>query len=200
MIVGLTGGICSGKTEAASVLTGLGLRVLDADVISRFLTAYDPKVLARIEQRFGTAMFHPLGALDRQRLAQVIFSNDVERGALEAILHPPILKLQRDNIDAAQAAGRHLVISAPLLIEPGAYREMDRVVLISCPVSLQVSRLAQRSKHSAEEAQQRIAAQMPLATKQKFADVVIDNDGTLAGFQVKVRDAFLSLLEQDTNA
>ncbi len=196
MIVGLTGGICSGKTEAAQVLVALGLRVLDADSISRFLTQYDPQVLRQIEQRFGSEVFHPLGALDRQRLGTIVFSDPAARHALEAILHPPVIALQRANIAQSRTAGRHLVVSAPLLIESEAYRDVDTVVLVSCSPELQRQRLMARNNLPLTDAQARITAQMPLAEKHKFADVVIENNGTLAAFQEAVRTTFNSLLQE----
>lgn len=194
MIVGLTGGICSGKTEAACVLVSMGVRVLDADQISRFLTNHDTRVLAQIEEHFGSQVFTIYGALDRQSLARIVFNDDQARHDLEGILHPPILALQRANISTARSTGRPLVISAPLLIECGAYREMDTIVLVRCSPALQQTRLIERNHFTAEEAQARIAAQMPLEVKQNYAQVVIDNDGTLAEFQAKVCEVFSKLL------
>lgn len=196
MIVGLTGGICSGKTEAAHVLAAMGVRVLDADEIARFLTQYDAKVLEQIEQRFGPDVFTPYGALDRKRMGEIVFADASARSDLEAILHPPVIALQRENIAAARASRRALVISAPLLIEAGAYEDMDTVVLISCTRELQRKRLMARNSMTKAEALARIDAQMPLEAKHKFAQVVIDNNGTLAEFQANVRSTFSTLIQE----
>jgi dephospho-CoA kinase len=200
MIVGLTGGICSGKTEAERVLVKLGVRVLNADEIARFLTDHDPVVRAQIESRFSNEVFTRYGALDRVKLGSRVFASAVERFALEGILHPRILELQNANIDAARRAGQPLVISAPLLIESGAYQSMDRVVLIACTTELQEERLMRRAQLSREDAQRRIAAQLPLDAKQKLADIVLSNNGSLAEFQAAVRVTFLTLFDQEAHA
>ena len=197
MIVGLTGGICSGKTEAALVLACMGVRVIDADEISRFLTHYDSDVLLQIEKRFGAEIFTEYGALDRTRLGNLVFSDGNARADLESVLHPPIIALQRENILAARAAGRPLVISAPLLIESGAYRDVDHVVLVSCTTERQQQRLMKRNGLDSAEASARISTQLPLETKQKHAQTVLDNNGTLAEFQAKVRELFTSLFVQE---
>ena len=179
MILGLTGGICTGKTEAALVLARLGIRIVDADEISRFLTSYEPGVLQAIRVHFGTAVFHPMGGLNRAALAAVIFSDPGERQALEAILHPPILAIQRENMEYARTVGFPLVVAAPLLFEAEVAGEMDRVWVISASEEKQLERLRDRTGISEEEARKRISAQMSLKLKEQRANRVIYNNGSL---------------------
>ncbi|MCH7471732.1 dephospho-CoA kinase [bacterium] len=179
MILGITGGISTGKTSAASVVAGFGVRIVDADAISHYLAGYEPSVLAAIHEHFGGQVFHPYGALDRQALAEIVFADEQERAALEDILHPPITAVLRANVEWATVSGNPLVVVAPLLIEASLTSLAGRLWVVSCSPERQLERLCAKTGLSPEQATRRIEAQMPLEQKKKHADTVIENDGTL---------------------
>ncbi|MBN2082465.1 dephospho-CoA kinase [bacterium] len=197
MILGITGGICSGKSTAADVIARLGYRVIDADEISRFITSYHPQVLSEIHQAFGREAFYLGGALNRGALAALVFADEARRKDLEKILHPPILELTQVNIDAARLNGQHLVVVAPLMIEAGAHQSVDRLWVIACSNEQQVRRLVQRTGDTAEAAQRWIDAQMPLDEKKSYADTVLSNDGTIEEFKALVAREWNTLVETD---
>lgn len=196
MILGITGGICTGKTTAASVLVGKGARVVDCDEISHYLSAYDTAVQTAIREHFGENVFFGLGALNRPVLANVVFADDQEREALERILHPPIKAVVQANIELCEKLGMHLVVVAPLLIEAGMTSLMDRLWLITCAAEAQLNRLCQRAGIDHEDAKLRIEAQMALEQKEKYADAVILNDGRMDDFKNNVEKQWNIFLEQ----
>jgi len=195
MILGVTGGISTGKTTAALEIAKSGVRIIDCDDISHYLTSYDPTVLTAISAHFGAQVFKPYGALNRAVLAGIVFNDEQKRRALERILHPLIKAVVCANTEAAEASDEPLVVVAPLLIEAGMAGDMDRLWVISCSPENQLKRLLQRSSVDPEQAQKWIAAQMPLAEKEKYADTIIRNDGTQEEFRAAVAhhwEAFLA--------
>lgn len=190
MILGLTGGICTGKTTAAQVLAKLGVRIVDADEISHFLTTYEPAVLQAIRVRFGGVVFHPYGALNRAALGDIVFNDEYERKALEAILHPPILAIQRDAMEYARTEGYPLVVVAPLMFEAGVAGEMDRVWVISCTEANQIKRLRERTGLTEDEARRRIATQMSLKVKEQYASRVIHNNASPEELAILIKHAW----------
>lgn len=196
MILGVTGRICTGKTTAAKVLESNGVRVVDCDEISHYLSGYDPVVQTGIRDHFGAKVFFALGALNRRALANVVFADDRERIALEQILHPPIRAVVQDNIELCQKLKLHLVVVAPLLIEAGMTFMLDRLWVISCPVEAQISRLCRRAGIGPEEAQRWIGAQMAFVEQQKLADLVIPNEGDISDFKQNVKQQWEIFLAQ----
>jgi dephospho-CoA kinase len=190
MILGVTGGIGTGKTTAAQVLARNGVRVIDCDEIARYLTVYDPTVLDAIAAHFGTKVFFAGGALNRAALAEVVFQDGLERHALEQVLHPPIMAVVRSSCAAARAAGYPAVVVAPLLIEAGMAGDVDRVWVVSCSEQVQIERLLKYRGISETEARQRIGAQMKLAEKEQYADLVIRNDNSVEEFEAAVQRAW----------
>ncbi|CAD1794870.1 dephospho-CoA kinase [Xanthomonas euroxanthea] len=176
-IVGLTGGIASGKSALAAEFEKLGVPVIDADVVARQVVAPGP-ILDAIVERFGTAILLPDGTLDRPALRQIVFANPAQRKALEAITHPAIrAELQRA---AQEAAGPYTVVAIPLLTEAGGratYAWLDRIVVVDVPVSLQHARLMQRDGITATLADQMIAAQASRAQRLAIADDIVSNEG-----------------------
>jgi len=197
MILGITGGICSGKSTAADVIARLGYRVIDADEISRYLTVYDPRVLLEIHQEFGDQAFHQGGALDRPALAEIVFNDRDRRRQLEQILHPRVLSITQQNIDAARKQHQSLAVVAALMIEAEAQDTVDHLWVVSCGAEQQVSRLVERTGGSEQEAQRWIDAQMPLDEKKKHADNVLVNDGTIEEFKALVERKWNALVETD---
>lgn len=183
--IGLTGGIASGKSETARRFAALGVPVLDADEIARKAVAPGSDGLAAIVAAFGRDVLGPDGALDRRALREQVFADPVARRRLESIVHPRV----RSMLDArlARLEGPYALIVAPLLVESGLAREMDRVLVVDCPERLQISRLAARDGESADGARAMLEAQAPRRERLAAADDVIENDGPLEHLDAEVR-------------
>ncbi|MCW1978654.1 dephospho-CoA kinase [Xanthomonas campestris] len=178
-IVGLTGGIASGKSALAAEFEKLGVPVIDADVVARQVVA-PGAILDAIVDHFGSGVLQSDGTLDRQALRQIVFADATRRRALEAITHPAIrAELHR----AARAApGPYAIVAIPLLAEAGGratYTWLDRILVVDAPVEIQRARLTQRDGISKELANQMIAAQASREHRLTFADDVIVNNGQL---------------------
>lgn len=179
MVVGLTGGIGSGKSTVAQRLRELGATVIDTDEISHRLTAAGGDAMPAIRRTFGDAFVQPNGALNRPAMRQHAFSHPEARRQLEGILHPLI---REEALGAArQGRGPYTVLVVPLLLETGAYATLiDRMLVVDCPVSQQIERTMRRSGLTRPEVEAIVAAQAPREQRLARADDVIDNGGTLA--------------------
>lgn len=174
--VGLTGGIGSGKSTAAGFLAQLGATVVDADEISRSLTASGGAALGRLREAFGEAMVPPGGALDRDAMRALAFSDPAARARLEAILHPLVREASARQV--AAATGPYAVLVVPLLFESGSYAgRLDRVVVVDLAESLQVQRTVARSGLAPEAVRAIMAAQWPRWRRLQAADEVLWNGG-----------------------
>jgi dephospho-CoA kinase len=182
-VVGVTGGIGSGKSAFAAELSALGVPVIDADAVARRCVEPGAPVLAAIVGRFGPGVVAPDGSLDRGALAAIVFADAAALRALEAITHPCI----RAGIDADLAALRSaadapsvVVVEHPLLVESGGHPRVGRVVVVEAPLELRLARLAQDRGMTHDAARARIAAQTDDATRRAAADHVVVNDGDRA--------------------
>jgi len=185
-LIGLTGGIATGKSTVSGMLRGLGAHLLDADEIAREVAEPGTPGLAEIAQRFPGVVGAD-GRLDRAALGARVFSNEEERRALNAILHPRIQQAFVEKTQALVDQGVEQVIyDAALLIENGLHKLMNGVILVTAPVESQVARLIQRNGLTEQEARARIAAQLPLSEKQRHATWVIDNSGTIEATRLQV--------------
>ena len=188
--IGLTGGIGSGKSTVAGMLAQLGAAVIDADAISRSVTAPGGRAIAQIAAQFGADMIGPDGAMDRQAMRQRVFSDPAARQQLEAIIHPLVGTLTREQTEAAIARGaRCLVFDVPLLVESGQRwrRQVDRVWVIDCETATQRERVIARSGLAVEEIERIIAQQASRAQRLACADLVVFNQGlSLAALQAQV--------------
>jgi dephospho-CoA kinase len=177
-VLGLTGGIGSGKSMVASMFAQLGADVIDADQLARDVVEPGQPALVEIATAFGRDVLLADGRLDRGKLGRIIFADPVARGKLNAITHPRI----RERIDAEIAARGSrpgvLVVDIPLLYENDRTRTVETVIVVWVDSKTQLRRLNERNGLTEEEARQRIAAQMPLDEKRARADVVIDNSGS----------------------
>ena len=176
--LGLTGGIGSGKSTVAQRLAERGATVIDADAISRSLTAAGGAALPAIAQQFGDDLIDSSGALNRARMRELVFANAQTRQQLEAILHPLIAQLSLQQYTAAVAAGCKLVVhDIPLLVESGhRQRELDAILVVDCRESTQIARVMARSGLTAQAVQSIIAAQASRQQRLAAADWVIYND------------------------
>ena len=191
--MGLTGGIGSGKSTVAGMLAELGAAIIDADAISRSLTAPGGRALPDIRRVFGDAMVGPDGAMDRQAMRQRVFTDPQARQQLEAIIHPLVAQITHEQAQAARQAGaRCLVHDVPLLVESGARwrAQVDRVLVVDCEPATQRERVAARSGLSHEEIDRIIAQQATRAQRLACADLVIFNQGlSLDALRQQVREA-----------
>jgi len=178
-VIGLTGGIASGKSSVARLFQAKGAMVIDADQLAREAVEPGSRGLAEVTAAFGKGVLASDGRLDRQRLGALVFSDGQKRKQLEGILHPEIKRLAEERIAGAAGTGHRVVFyMAPLLIEAGATDRVDEVWVVTVRPEVQLERLVLRDGISRDEAQRIIDSQMPLAEKEKYGRVVIDNSGT----------------------
>jgi dephospho-CoA kinase len=207
-VVGLTGGIGTGKSTVARMLAALGAEVIDADAIVHQLQAPGTPLLARIVEAFGPEMLRPDGALDRERLGRLVFADPAARARLEALVHPAVGAEMVRRLEAARAAGVPLVVlDIPLLLEGrarakaagGASRPrtasdlVAEVIVVYAPASAQIARQVARDGASPAHAAERVRAQLSIEEKRALADHVVDNSGTLADTERQVRELYAKL-------
>lgn len=180
-VIGLTGGIATGKSSVALFFTERGIPVIDADQLARDAVLPGSPALEQIVALFGQEVLTHDRVLDRKRLGALIFSNPEKRRQLENILHPEIRRLAEERItQAAEAGHRRLIYMAPLLIEAGGTDRVDDIWVVTVRPEVQLERLMRRDGISREQAQQIVDSQMPLFEKECHGSVVIDNSGTEA--------------------
>ena len=178
LVVGLTGGIGSGKSAAADEFARLGASVVDTDVIAHELTQPGGRAIPAVRRLFGDEMILPSGAMDRPRMRERVFTDPAAKKALEDLLHPLIREESRRRIDTA--SGPYVVHVVPLLVESPDYRRrVHRVLVVDCPEELQVQRVRARSNLPEAQVRAIIASQASRADRLAAADDVIDNSGTL---------------------
>ena len=197
LLVGLTGGIATGKSTVADTLRRLGAEVIDADQLARDVVAPGEPALAEIVREFGDVL-QPDGTLDRKKLGAIVFGDTPRRKRLEAITHPAIRERFLARLRELGAVGFEGLVffDAPVMIESGNYRNMDRLVVVFTGGATQRERLMARDGMSAAEASRRMATQMPVADKAKLADYVIDNSGDRAATEARTREVFAALLAE----
>ena len=178
-VIGLTGGIASGKSSVARFFQAKGALVIDADQLAREAVEPGSLGLAEVVAAFGRGVLAADGGLDRKRLGELVFADSARRRLLESILHPEIRRLAEERIASAAKRGAGVVFyMAPLLIEAGASDRVDEIWVVTVRPEVQMQRLLLRDGISRDEAQRIIDSQMPLAEKEKHGQVVIDNSGT----------------------
>ncbi|NLA10804.1 MAG: dephospho-CoA kinase [Firmicutes bacterium] len=182
LIVGLTGGIASGKSTVARMLQERGAVLLDADIIAREVVEPGTEAWSEIVEWLGPAIAGPDGAIDRQRLGELVFSDPGVRQRLNAIVHPRVFATFHRCTEELRRRGDTAVLfyDVPLLLESQMDRLVDLVVVVYLPEEIQLSRLQSRDGLTKEAALARMRSQMPLEEKRARADVVIDNRGSLS--------------------
>jgi dephospho-CoA kinase len=190
----LTGGIATGKTYVANRVREAGVPVVDADALSRDVVAPGTAALAAIRKRFGPDAVRRDGTMDRIRVGQIIFKDKRARLDLEAIIHPAVAKAINDFFAGLPKRTPFAVADIPLVFETGRDKEFDAIIVVACPRELQLQRLMERNKLSKEDAERRLAAQLPIEQKVKKATYVIRNDGTFAETDAQI-DALIASLK-----
>ncbi|MGA7171997.1 MAG: dephospho-CoA kinase [Candidatus Dormiibacterota bacterium] len=194
-VIGLTGGIASGKSTVAQMLGERGAWVVDADQLAREVVSLHSPALEEIAQTFGEAVLASDGSLDRAQLGEVVFSDDSAREQLNAIVHPRVLELSREEIRKAAGAGAQLIVyDVPLLFETSRQQEFDGTLVVWVDPLTQLLRLRLRTGLDEDQARARIAAQMPLSRKRELANWVIDNSGSLEATRALLDDLWLRTL------
>ncbi len=198
LLVGLTGGIATGKSTVSEMLRQLGSQIIDADLLARDVVEPGQPALAEIIAEFGPEVVTAGGALDRKKLGAIVFTNPERRRRLEAITHPAIRALFMARLDALAEKGFAgiVIFDAAVMIESGNYKNMDRLVVVVTDEATQMARLRGRDGTDDAEGRRKIASQMPLAEKAKLADYVIDNSGSREATAEQVRRVFATLMAE----
>ena len=196
--VGLTGGIASGKTTVARMLSELGGFVVDADRIAHELLAPGGRAVDAVVGRFGREVLDARGGIDRGALGKLVFADPATREALNAIVHPEVrreLDLRIESFRHDEGGGPIAVVDAALLVETGRHRAFDRLVVVSCGRATQLARILERGGVTREAAEARIEAQAPLEDKLAVADYVIDTETSLDETRRRTEGVYTALLE-----
>ncbi|OQY20681.1 MAG: dephospho-CoA kinase [Desulfobacteraceae bacterium 4572_35.1] len=196
MILGVTGGIASGKSTVAEMLHDLGAVVVSADQLARELVVPGSQLLDVLRQRFGAQIIAADGALDRARLGDSVFADSAARHDLDGIMHPAIAELSQRRLKEAvqQSSGGLVVYEAPLLYEAGASGRVDKVLAVIVADAVQLQRLCQRDNCDIDAARQRVAAHMPQSEKARRADYVIDNSAGVEHLRQQVAALYRQLV------
>ena len=195
-VIGIAGGIGSGKSAVASAFAALGALVVDSDVQAR-AALEQPQVKAQLIEWWGTGVLRADGSVDRGAIADIVFKDEAERRRLEGLIHP-MVRSQREVLirEAAATGARLAVIDAPLLFEAGVDRECDAVVFVDAPREMRLQRVAERGWSEAEFSR-REASQMPLEEKRRRSRYTISNAGGLEDLEEQVRRVFRDLTGQE---
>ncbi|MCC6318955.1 MAG: dephospho-CoA kinase [Gemmatimonadaceae bacterium] len=197
LLVALTGNIASGKSLVSALLRERGAAIVDADVLAREAVAPGTAAIQAIRARWGPGVIGADGALDRAALRAIVFSDPVEREALNAIVHPEIERRRNLAVEAARIRGVAIVVcDIPLLFEIGQQDRFDVVILVDAPEDLRFARLTARRQLGDEEARAMMNAQIPAAAKRARATIVVDNDGSLAQLETRVDAVWQELVRR----
>jgi len=195
LLVGLTGGMGSGKTLASSFFHELGAHIIDADLICRKLVEPGQPALQEITDYFGKLIIDKSGNLNRNKLGQLVFCDSKKREKIENILHPKVFKVEKLNYKAICKINPKalVIVDAALLIESANYKEMDKVILINADEKIRIQRILSRGKWKHEEIVARLKSQMPNEEKIKYADFVLENSKDKTYLKEQVKNLYTKL-------
>jgi dephospho-CoA kinase len=194
MILGLTGGIATGKSTVSAMLRERGIPVIDADLIAREVVEPGMPAYEAIVQHFGRDILLPNGQINRKQLGEIVFSDETERQKLNAIVHPEVRRVMREEAERAEREGADIVfMDIPLLFESKLQHMVDKIVVVYAPASMQLTRMMERDELDEEQAKKRLRAQFPIEQKKLDADYVIDNTGTREGTERQVEQLLAEL-------
>ncbi|MBY3622182.1 dephospho-CoA kinase [Acinetobacter sp. CUI P1] len=188
MIIGLTGGIASGKSTVSALLVSKGARLVDADVIAREVMLPGHEVLAAAVKQFGSEILFPDGTLNRGKLGDIVFQDPAALQALNNLTHPAIRREIKDRMNSMEEEDpkKLIIVDIPLLFESGLESMFHEILVVYVPREVQIARLMERNGLSLEQAEARLNAQMDIETKRNKADYIIDNSGELAHTEQQV--------------
>jgi dephospho-CoA kinase len=197
LLVGLTGGMGSGKSLAAKFFLEQGAHIIDADQLSRELVRPGYPALKEIVDTFGENILEPSGNLDREALAKIIFDNTEHKSALEAILHPKVIVREQEKYLSISASDPSaiVIVDAALLIESGNYKNVDKVIVVQSREEQQIQRILSRGFKNYDQAIARIKSQMSFEEKSKYADYILDNQSQVEDLRLKVQEMYAKLLD-----
>lgn len=196
LLVGLTGGIGSGKSTAARLLDRRGAVVIDADQLAREAVAAGTDGFRRVVDTFGPEVVGPDGELDRAALAATVFRDPERKAALEAIVHPEVARLFAERLEPHRESDRVVVYVTPLLVELGLAPAFDVVVVVTASPHLRISRVASDRGLDPDDVRRRMAAQASDERRAEVADVLLDNDGTLAELDAQIQRLWPELADR----
>jgi len=190
LLVGLTGGVATGKSTVSAMFAALGCLIIDADRLAREVVEPGQPAHTQIVSAFGRGVLRPDGGIDRKALGAVVFADPAARARLESITHPAIRARVRARLAELTAAGFDgiVILDAPVMVESGDSPDVDRLVVVTADEPAQVARQQARDGLGADDARRRIRSQMPLDEKARLADYLIDNSGELAATEARVRE------------
>lgn len=197
LLLGLTGGIASGKSLVAHVLKDLGAHIIDADRIVHDLLQPGQQAFQEVIDHFGKDILLPDNGIDRRKLGEIVFNSAGKRAWLNNCLHPRVFNVVTTQIQhiLSRQPDAIIVFDAALLIETGYHHKMDKIIVVYSEVEQQIERLINREAFSREQAISRITSQMPLSEKRGHADYIIDNTGPRDDTERQARELFQTLLE-----
>lgn len=197
--VGLTGGIATGKSTVARILVEKGARLIDFDELSHAVEEPDGPVWKEIVRHFGEGILQVDRTIDRRRLGDIVFANRGKLDLLNRLVHPAVFKEWHRRIEEIRKVQPDAIVLSdiPLLIEAGMKPMVDLVLLVYLPPEEQIARLVVRNGYSREDAEKRIASQMPIGEKLPFADIVIRNDGSPETTQKALNDIWAELIKRE---
>jgi dephospho-CoA kinase len=198
ILVGLTGGVATGKSTVARMFKQCGAVVIDADLLARDVVKPGKPAWRAIVTLFGKTVLNPDRSLDRQALGSIVFRNRTKRRLLERIIHPRVAREQQRFVRRVAKRKPHAVViyEVPLLFEAGVDKRVDKIIVVTADRETQIMRLKKRNHLSRAEALRRIQAQMSLSKKVRLADIVIDGTLRRQDAMKTIRGAFLDLLKQ----
>lgn len=190
-IVGLTGGIASGKSTVSRIWRELGVTVVDADQLAREVVAPGSEGLQEVVEVLGPQALTPDGSMDRKAVGAMVFGDAAARWALNRVIHPRVAALAQERL--SEATGAFAVYDVPLLVETEGYKTVDRTVVVAIDEAIQIARAMERDGLDEAAIKARIDAQAPLYSRLGVADLVIWNNGTLAELETAARDTYEKL-------
>lgn len=195
MVIGLTGGIASGKSTVSAKLKDLGAYIIDVDVLARDVVSKGEIAYNRIVQSFGPDILLKTGEINRKKLGNIVFSDKKKLALLNSITHPEIISRVKDKIAELKAAGKKvIVVDAAILIEMGLYKYVDSVWVVVVDRETQIKRLMKRDKFDYEDSENRINSQFTNEVRKKYADVIIDNNRPFEEVERKIEELWNNIM------
>jgi len=189
MVIGLTGGIASGKSTVSAKLKELGAAIIDVDILARSVVSKGEIAYNRIIQCFGESILLPNGEINRKRLGSIVFSDKKKLALLNGITHPEIISRVKERIRELKTAGNSvIVVDAAILIEMGLYKYVDSVWVVAADREIQIKRLIERDKFDYRDSEKRINSQFTDDARKKYADIVIDNNESIETLSKKIEE------------